>query len=127
MYSVRIRDHIMIAHSLPHEGFGVASGLHGATYIVDATFFSPVLNEMNVVVDIGIAAGVLKKILSHLHFKNLDTLEEFKGRITTTEYLAAHIHRSLAREIKPFFNGRLRIELGESHVAWASFEGETGS
>lgn len=127
MYSVRIRDHIMIAHSLHHEGFGIASQLHGATYIVDATFFSPVLNEMNVVVDIGLAAGYLKKVLSHLHFRNLDTMEEFRGSITTTEFLAAYVHRSLAGEIKPFFSGVLRIELGESHVAWASYEGDTAT
>jgi len=93
----------MIAHSLDHPGFGAASQLHGATYIVDASFFSPVLNEMNVVLDIALAAELLKKILMELNYKNLDAVDKLKGKITTTEFLCQYIHEELSREVVGFF------------------------
>ena len=113
---------MMIAHSLNHPGFGPASRLHGATYIVDASFYSPELNEMNVVLDIAMAAEILKRILNELNYRNLDELDQFKGKLTTTEYLCHYIHETLSREIVGFFTGELKVELGESHVAWAAYQ-----
>lgn len=124
MYSIKIRDHIMIAHSFAHPGFGIASQLHGATYIVDATFYSATLNDMNVVLDISQAAELLKKVLKELNYHNLDAIEKFNGKLTTTEFLSHYIHQELSREIVDFFSGDLKIELGESHVAWASYQGK---
>ena len=122
MYSVKIRDHIMIAHSLPNEVFGPAQSMHGATYVVDAEFFSKDLNEHNVVVDIALASNILKLVLVPLAYQNLDEVPEFKGHLTTTEFLANYIHRQMALALAGQFTGDLKITLGESHIAWASFE-----
>lgn len=124
MYSVRIRDHIMIAHSLHHPGFGNASKLHGATYIIDATFTNDMLNDMNVVIDIALAADILKDIVHRLNYKNLDEIDELKGAITTTEFMARYIHQQISGDKRLDFNGLLKVELGESHIAWASYEGK---
>ena len=124
MYSVKIREHIMIAHSLPHPDFGPARNLHGATYVVDATFFAEELNEMAIVIDIGLAHEVLKKVLAPLAYQNLDELEIFKGVLTTTEFLAKHIHDQIKKEVADQFDGHIKVTLGESHVAWASYEGK---
>lgn len=124
MYSVRIRDHIMIAHSLHHPGFGIASKLHGATYIIDATFTNDMLNDMNVVIDIALAADILKDIVHRLNYKNLDEIDELKGAITTTEFMARYIHQQISGDKRLDFNGLLKVELGESHIAWASYEGK---
>ncbi|MFP4090099.1 MAG: 6-pyruvoyl trahydropterin synthase family protein [Cyclobacteriaceae bacterium] len=126
MFSVTIRDHMMIAHSLPSEAFGPAQNLHGATYVVDAEFKSPKLDENNIVIDIDIATKVLQKALQPLKYQNLDEMEVFKGRLTTTEFLARYIHEVINLEVKNHFRGSLKITLGESHVAWASYEGEIG-
>ena len=123
MYSVKIREHIMIAHSLPHPGFGPARNLHGATYVVDATFFAKELNEMSIVIDIGLAHEVLKKVLAPLAYQNLDELEAFQGVLTTTEFLAKYIHDQIKEAVADQFKGRVKVTLGESHVAWASYEG----
>ncbi len=123
MYTVKIRDHIMIAHSLPDPFFGPAQKMHGATYVVDAIFKSNYLDDHNVVIDIGRAHDVLKETLSPLKYQNLDEVPSMKGQITTTEYLAKYIHDELTKKLKDEFNGKLEIILGESHVAWASYEG----
>ena len=123
MYTVTVRGHIMIAHSLPHAFFGPAANLHGATYVVDAEFRSKTLDAHNVVIDIGAAHTALDNILGKLNYQNLDELEEFKGVLSTTEYIARHIHTELANAIRFVFTGDLKITLGESHVAWASYEG----
>ena len=123
MYSVRIRDHIMIAHSLANPGFGPAQNMHGATYLVDAIFASEELNEINVVIDIGIAHQLLKEVLEPLNYQNLDEMEQFDGHLTTTEFIARYIHDRLAEKCSSHFNGSLEIVLGESHVAWASYKG----
>jgi len=112
----------MIAHSLPDPYFGPASEMHGATYIVDAEFFSKTLNAHNVVLDIGYASRVLDEVLATLNYQNLDTLGIFEGQLTTTEYLARHIFDALKSRMYGSFNGSLRVTLGESHVAWASYE-----
>ena len=121
MFSVKIRDHIMIAHSFNSAAFGPAQKLHGATYVVDAEFFSQNIDENNIVIDIDIAHKVLKKALAPLNYQNLDELSIFEGKLTTTEFLARHIHQSIATDVQGKFKGELKITLGESHVAWASY------
>lgn len=128
MYSVSVRDHIMIAHSLPHPAFGPAAALHGATYVIDAEFRSPELNPANIVIDIGAAIEWLKDIAKQLSYKNLDDLPEFAGQITSTEFLARHIHGILAQKaaVNSGFQGVLKVTLNESHVAAAAYEGSVG-
>ncbi len=123
MYTVQIRDHIMIAHSLPHPFFGPAQKMHGATYVVDAIFSSEKLDPHNVVIDIGKAHEILKDVLSPLNYQNLDEHPDMQGDITTTEYLAKYIHDQLQKKSTEFFQGKIKVILGESHVAWASYEG----
>lgn len=131
MYSVTVRDHIMIAHSFQGEVFGPAQRLHGATYVVEATFRRRELDENGLVVDIGRAGEVLREILQELDYQNLDEVPEFEGQNTTTEFLARIIFDRLAEGVR---SGRLGEEAGEiatlevilreSHVAWAGYEGE---
>ncbi len=123
MYTVKIREHIMIAHSLPSEAFGPAQQLHGATYVVDAEFQTPDVDENNIVIDIGLATEVLKKVLTPLNYQNLDALPQFKDKLTTTEFLAKYVHDQIAAELKSQISANLKVTLGESHVAWASYEG----
>ena len=129
MYTVTVRDHFMIAHSFRGETFGPAQRLHGATYIVDATFRRRTLDDDGVVVDIGRAGDQLRAILSDLNYRNLDDDAAFAGRNTTTEVLAREIFDRLTRAIR---DGRLGetahgleslcVTLHESHVAWASYD-----
>ncbi len=123
MYTVKIREHIMIAHSLPDPVFGPAQNLHGATYVVDAEFQRPELNQHKIVLDIGLATDLLKEVLAPLAYQNLDDLPQFKGELTTTEYLARYIHDQLVVALNNSFQGSLKVTLGESHVAWASYQG----
>ena len=123
MYHVRIREHIMIAHSLPSEVFGPAQQMHGATYVVDAEFTRSAVDANNIVIDIGLATEVLQKVLKPLAYQNLDALPQFNGHLTTTEFLAHYIHGQMATALQGHFSGTLKITLGESHVAWAGFEG----
>ena len=104
--------------------FGPAAGLHGATYVVDAEFSSHSLDQHNVVIDIGLAKHLLGKVLGELNYKNLDTLLVFKDTLTTTEFLARYIHERISQEVHENFQGSLKITLGESHVAWASYTAE---
>jgi 6-pyruvoyltetrahydropterin/6-carboxytetrahydropterin synthase len=133
MYTVSVRDHVMIAHSFTGEVFGPAQKLHGATYVVDAAFRRPALDADGIVVDIGRATDVLRRILAELNFRNLDDVPAFQGSNTTTEFLARHVFdRILAAilrgELGPHASGieRVCVTLHESHVAWASFEGAVG-
>ncbi len=124
MFSVTIRDHMMIAHSLRGEVFGPAQRLHGATYVVDATFRRATLDADGIVVDIGRAAEVLRDVLGELGYRNLDEEAEFAGMNTTTEELARVIADRLAEalgEAAQDLDG-LVVTLHESHVAWASYE-----
>ena len=130
MYSLNVRDHFMIAHSFRGEVFGPAQRLHGATYVVDATFRREDLDSDGLVVDIGLAGAVLKGVLGELDFRNLDDEAEFTGQNTTTEFLARTIFDRLVVAIRDGRLGdgarglqRLSVTLSESHVAWASFEG----
>ncbi len=122
MFSVTIRQHIMIAHSLPHPGFGPAQRLHGATYVTDVTFYSPQLTEMGIVIDIALAHDALRKALAPLDYQNLDELPQFKGKLTTTEFLAQYIHGQVKAAVAGQFDGRIKVVLGESHEAWAAYE-----
>lgn len=123
MYHVRIRDHIMIAHSLPNPSFGPAQQKHGATYVVDAVFSTHQLNKVNVVIDIALAHEVLKGVLKTLNYKDLDEIGGFSQKLTTTEFIAKHIHDEMSKSVKAFFSGELEVILGESHVAWAGYKG----
>lgn len=130
MYSLNVRDHIMIAHSFQGEIFGPAQRMHGATYIVDACFQRGELDDDGLVVDIGLASETLKAVLAEFNFRNLDELAEFRGSNTTTEFMARTIFDRMALAIHAGRLGkgalglvRLKITLHESHVAWASYEG----
>lgn len=131
MYSVGVRSHVMIAHSFRGELFGPAQNLHGATYVVDVELRRPELSSDGVVVDIGRASAALGRVLGDLNYQNLDDLEIFRGVNTTTEFLAGHIFRELARaasagELGPGSEGlaAMKVTLWESHAAWACCEGE---
>ena len=130
MYSVSVRDHFMIAHSFSGAVFGPAQRLHGATYVVDVEFRRLELDSDGIVVDIGRALDTVHSILGALNFQNLDEVPEFKGRNTTTEFLARVIfdrvvgaihHGDLGEQAKGI--AVVRVALNESHVAWAAFEG----
>lgn len=130
MHAVEVRDHIMIAHSFTGEVFGPAQRLHGATFVVDAAFFSPELDANGIVIDIGRAHEVLKETLAPLNYRNLDEVPEFAGRNTTTEFLSRHIFEALARAARENRLGRpagelsaIRVTLHESHAARAWYEG----
>ncbi|SOH92531.1 6-pyruvoyl-tetrahydropterin synthase [Monaibacterium marinum] len=127
MFAVEVRDHIMIAHSLKGDVFGPAQKMHGATFVVDVTFFRETLSPDNIVVDMGRAHDVLKAVLGPLNYGNLD--EVFPGEVTTTEFLCRHIHGEIAAAaakgaLGPGSDGlsALRVTLNESHVAKAWYE-----
>ena len=96
MFGIEVRDHVMIAHSFKGEVFGPAQDLHGATFVVDACFMSETLDDNGIVVDIGCAHEVLKSVLQPINYKNLDSLPQFTGENTTTEFLTRHIFNALA-------------------------------
>lgn len=130
MYSVNVRDHFMIAHSFQGQVFGPAQRLHGATYVVDLEFRRPELDADGIVVDIGLATETLRAVLADLNFRNLDEESVFKGRNTTTEFLARVVFDRVALRIAdgglgPHAHGltHLKVTLNESHVAWAAYEG----
>ena len=127
MYAVQVRDHIMIAHSLAGEVFGPAQKLHGATYVVDATFYRSALGPERIVVDIGRATDALKAALGEINYGNLDEL--MPGELTTTEWLARWVFDKLAAaayagEFGPGGDQveRIRVTLNESHTALAWYE-----
>jgi len=126
MFTVSVRDHIFVAHSLKDEVFGPAQNLHGATYVVDAEFKSPKLDRHNMVIDIGLASRILNEVASHLTYRNLDEMEEFQSQETTTEFLAKVIFDEIRKGVRSFFKGSVKVTLHESHIAWASYEGEIG-
>jgi 6-pyruvoyltetrahydropterin/6-carboxytetrahydropterin synthase len=130
MYSVSVRDYMMIAHSYRGEVFGPAQRLHGATMVVDVEFRRPELDADGIVVDIGRATEVLHAILAELNFRNLDEDPAFKGRNTTTEFLARVVFDRMVAAIRRNDLGAaaggiesVRVTLHESHVASAAFEG----
>lgn len=129
MFSVTVRDHIMIAHSLSGSVFGPAQRLHGATYLVDATFRRPDVDADGIVVDIGAASAQLRSVLEPLGYRNLDDDADLAGVNTTTERLAQIIADRLADRVHAGDLGEdargvasICITLRESHIAWASYE-----
>jgi 6-pyruvoyl-tetrahydropterin synthase len=130
MFSVCVRDHFMIAHSFKGKVFGPAQKMHGATYVVDVEFRREELDADGIVVDIGLAGETLRSVLSALNFRNLDDEPAFRGKNTTTEFLAFTIFERMAAEIGAGSLGpnaagltALKVTLHESHVAWAAYEG----
>jgi 6-pyruvoyl-tetrahydropterin synthase len=129
VFSVTVRDHMMVAHSLAGDVFGPAQRLHGATFVVDATFRRPILDGDGIVVDIGLATEGLREVVGALGYRNLDEHPAFAGTNTTTERLAQHVADRLCAMVS---DGRLGdsardlesvlVTLHESHVAWASYE-----
>lgn len=131
MYALEVRDHIMIAHSLKGEAFGPAQNMHGATFVVDAAFFRASLEPNDIVLDIGLAAEGLKRVLSRLNYKNLDELNDFREVRSTTEVLCRWVFDRLKEEIAAGRLGedargvtRMRVTLNESHVARAWYEAD---
>jgi 6-pyruvoyl-tetrahydropterin synthase len=129
MFSVTVRDHMMIAHSFQGEVFGPAQRLHGATYVVDATFRRAELDADNIVVDIGRAADALAAILAELNYRNLDDEPAFAGTNTSTEALARVVADRLVERVRAGTLGEgarglsgVAVTLHESHIAWASYE-----
>ncbi|MFD5635951.1 6-pyruvoyl tetrahydropterin synthase family protein [Streptomyces sp. NPDC059445] len=129
MFSITVRDHLMIAHSFRGEVFGPAQRLHGATFLVDATFRRPELDDDNIVVDIGLATQELGAVVSELNYRNLDSEPDFKDTNTSTEFLAKVIADRLADRVHAGALGAgargltgITVTLHESHIAWASYE-----
>ncbi|MBX9749651.1 MAG: 6-carboxytetrahydropterin synthase [Roseococcus sp.] len=130
MFSLTVVDHIMVAHSFRGAEFGPAQRLHGATFVVEAEFRAPKLDDLHLLIDIGLAKDELRKILSALDYRNLDEEQVFAGKNTTTEFLCLHIHGLLSAACR---DGRMgpggdgvtgiKVLLRESHIAWAAFEG----
>ncbi|WP_017602952.1 6-pyruvoyl trahydropterin synthase family protein [Nocardiopsis alkaliphila] len=131
MFSVTVRDHLMVAHSFKGEVFGPAQALHGATFIVDVTLRRPELDPDNLVVDIGAATRELGEVVGGLNYRNLDEVPEFAGINTSTEFLAKVVADRLAERIVQGALGEhadgltsMTVTLHESHVAWACYERE---
>ncbi|MFI1853584.1 6-pyruvoyl trahydropterin synthase family protein [Streptomyces sp. NPDC020480] len=129
MFSITVRDHLMIAHSFRGEVFGPAQRLHGATFLVDATFRRVELDADNIVVDIGLATQQLNAVVGELNYRNLDEEPAFAGTNTSTEFLAKVIADRLADRVQDGALGEgarglssLTVTLHESHIAWASYE-----
>ena len=131
MFSVTVRDHMLVAHSLQGEVFGPAQRLHGATFVVDATFRGASLDDDGILVDIGRATEELRRVLADLSYRNLDDETAFKGTNSTTEVLARHVADRLVDQLNAGAMGPtagvsgIVVTLHESHVAWASYERAT--
>ena len=129
MFSVTVRDHMMIAHSFRGEVFGPAQRLHGATYVVDAAFRRATLDADGIVVDLGRAAETLRAVVAELSYRNLDDEADFAGMNTTTEALARVVADRIAERAQGGALGDgareldgLVVTLRESHIAWATYE-----
>jgi 6-pyruvoyl-tetrahydropterin synthase len=129
LFSITVRDHLMIAHSFRGEVFGPAQRLHGATFLVDATFRRAELDADNIVVDIGLATRELGAVVGELNYRNLDDESDFAGTNTSTEFLAKVIADRLADRVRTGALGEgarglagITVTLHESHIAWASYE-----
>jgi 6-pyruvoyl-tetrahydropterin synthase len=134
MYAVEVRDRMMVAHSLPDPFFGPAQNLHGATFVVDVAFFGEQLSRANVVVDIGAAMDLLRATLAPLCYQNLDALPQFKGKLTTTEFLCRYIFEAIAAAASAGALGaegkqlaKLRVSVRETDLARAVFEAPLAS
>jgi 6-pyruvoyltetrahydropterin/6-carboxytetrahydropterin synthase len=121
MFHLTVRDHVMIAHSLPHPSFGPAQNLHGATYVVELTLWRETLSPESIVIDIGEAADVLSSALSDLNYRNLDEHPDLAGTLTTTEAVARLIAERVATSLADRDLSRLDVTLREHPDAWAGY------
>jgi 6-pyruvoyltetrahydropterin/6-carboxytetrahydropterin synthase len=125
LFSLTVRRHFMIAHSLPREAFGPAQGLHGATFVAEVTFRRRALNDDAIVLDIGAAGGLIEEVLAGLNYKNLDEHPDFAGKLSTTEALAQYIAEAVAAKVRTDEDGRelagLAVTRRENPDAWASY------
>jgi 6-pyruvoyltetrahydropterin/6-carboxytetrahydropterin synthase len=121
MYHLTVRDHVMIAHSLPHPSFGPAQNLHGVTYVVELTLWCDSLSEESIVIDIGEAADVLKQALADLNYRNLDEHPELAGTLSTTEAVAKLIAERVATSLAHRDLDKLDVTLREHPDAWAGY------
>src|SRR6478736_10508049 len=125
MFSLTVRRHFMIAHSLPRKAFGPAQGLHGATFVAEVTFRRRALNDDAIVLDIGAAGTIIEEVLADLNYKNLDEHPDFDGKLSTTEALAEYIANKVATRIRSGTDGQalagLDVTLRETPDAWASY------
>ena len=121
MFHLTVRDHVMIAHSLPHPSFGPAQNLHGATYVVELTLWRNTLSPESIVIDIGEAADVLSSALSDLNYRNLDEHPDLSGTLTTTEAVAMLIAERVANSLADRGLSRLDVTLREHPDAWAGY------
>ncbi len=130
MFSLTVADHVMVAHSLRGAEFGPAQRLHGATFVVEAEFRAERLDAAELLIDIGLARTILRGLLDAIDYRNLDEVDAFAGRNTTTELLAFHIHGQLASACRDGALGEggrgvvsIKVTLRENPLAWAAFEG----
>ena len=125
MFSLTVRRHFMIAHSLPREAFGPAQGLHGATFVAEVSFRRRTLNEDAIVLDIGAAGTMIEEVLAGLNYRNLDEHPDFAGKLSTTEALAEYIAQSVAEKLKDDPDGGqltgIDVTLRENPDAWATY------
>ncbi|TLM74962.1 6-carboxytetrahydropterin synthase [Pseudarthrobacter sp. NamB4] len=125
MFSLTVRRHFMIAHSLPREAFGPAQGLHGATFVAEVAFRRRTLNDNAIVLDIGAAGTIIEEVLAGLNYRNLDEHPDFAGKLTTTEALAEYVARAVADRLKDDDDGGrlagIDVTLRENPDAWATF------
>ena len=121
MFHFTVRDHVMIAHSLPHPSFGPAQNLHGATYVVELTLWRETLTQESIVIDIGEAAEVLKRALSDLNYRNLDDHPDLVGTLTTTEAVAQLVAERVARSLEGRGLSSMDVTLREHPDAWAGY------
>lgn len=121
MFTLTVRDHVMLAHSLPDPFFGPAQGLHGVTYVVEACFERDDVDEHGVVLDIGAATEALGEVLGAVAYQNLDELEQFAGLLTTTEVMSRWVAQRLAERVPTAGLSALTVTLREHPDAWASY------
>lgn len=121
MYRITVRDHMMVAHSLPHPAFGPAQRLHGATFVVELAFARRELGDAGVVMDIGEATGVLREVLGELDYRNLDEHPELAGTLTTTEALARFVAEKVAARVDTGPFAGIEVTLREHPDAWATY------
>jgi 6-pyruvoyltetrahydropterin/6-carboxytetrahydropterin synthase len=126
MYELKIKDYCFVAHSLNDEFFGPAKNLHGVTYVIELTISSLTLIEKNVIIDIGLITKILKQVIEQYNYKNLDDLDKFNGKITTTEFMAKQFTDDIYAELDkidfPLHKiHSIKINLKENHLASASF------
>jgi 6-pyruvoyltetrahydropterin/6-carboxytetrahydropterin synthase len=125
VFSLTVRRHFMVAHSLPREGFGPAQALHGATFVAEVTFRRRALNHDAIVLDIGAAGAIIEEVLAGLNYRNLDEHPDFAGKLSTTEALAEYIAQAVAGQIEDDDDGRelagIDVTLRENPDAWATY------